>query len=112
MAREQDGGQVMGQAWGLREIKRHFAVRQRYQDREITWAEMRWELVRCAPAWEAVAPGSLLRRPQGRSFLPQSPEALAGIAHLSLYARGGADQQPGREGFVWCGPMAEGIFGQ
>ena len=32
-------------AWGLREIKRLFSIWHRYQDGEITWAEMRWELV-------------------------------------------------------------------
>ncbi len=32
-------------AWGLREIKRLFAIWHRYQAGELTWAEMRWELV-------------------------------------------------------------------
>jgi transposase len=32
-------------AWGLREIKRLFAIWHRYQAGEITWAGMRWELV-------------------------------------------------------------------
>jgi transposase len=32
--------------WGLREIKRLFAVWHRYPASEFTWAEMRWELVR------------------------------------------------------------------
>ena len=31
--------------WGLREIKRLFAIWHRYQAGEITWAGMRWELV-------------------------------------------------------------------
>jgi transposase len=32
-------------AWGLREIKRLFAAWHRYQAGELTWAQMRWELV-------------------------------------------------------------------
>jgi len=32
-------------AWGLREIKRLFAVWHRYQAGDLTWVEMRWELV-------------------------------------------------------------------
>ncbi len=32
-------------AWGLREIKRLFAIWHRYQAAKITWAEMRWQLV-------------------------------------------------------------------
>lgn len=31
--------------WGLREIKRLFAIWHHYQASELTWAEMRWELV-------------------------------------------------------------------
>lgn len=31
--------------WGLREIKRLFTIWHRYQESEITWAAMRWELV-------------------------------------------------------------------
>ncbi|MBM4449111.1 MAG: IS66 family transposase, partial [Chloroflexi bacterium] len=31
--------------WGLKEIKRLFAVWRRYQAGEITWAEMQWQLV-------------------------------------------------------------------
>src|SRR5208337_5653935 len=31
--------------WGLKEIKRLFAIWHRCQDGQITWAEMRWELV-------------------------------------------------------------------
>jgi transposase len=31
--------------WGLREIKRLFAAWHRYQAGELTWAQMRWELV-------------------------------------------------------------------
>jgi transposase len=44
-------------AWGLREIKRLLAIWHRYQNGEITWAEMRWELV---PVHTRL--GKLLRR--------------------------------------------------
>jgi len=56
-------------AWGLREIKRLFAIWHRYQDGKITWAEMRWELV---PVRTRL--GKLLRR--GASCGDPKAEAL------------------------------------
>jgi len=55
--------------WGLREIKRLFAIWHRYQDGEITWDGMRWELV---PVRSRL--GKLLRR--GASCGDSKAEAL------------------------------------
>ena len=55
--------------WALAEIARMFSIWHRYQAQELTWAEMRWELVPVRTRW-----GRLLRR--GASCGDRKAEAL------------------------------------
>ena len=79
--------------WGLREIKRLFAIWHRYQAGEITWSGMRWELV---PVRTRL--GRLLRKgtscgdPKAEAMCRNLLKLWPALLHLCLRSRGGADQ--------------------